>query len=100
MSPFMTTLVAILVLHGSLRADEPDTTASAARLPTLFIIGDSTVKNGSGKGVDGLWGWGDPIADSFDKAKIRRLNTAVVVEGLKGLKDVTLSRSLSDAPKD
>jgi hypothetical protein len=27
--------------------------------PTIFIIGDSTVKNGSGKGDGGLWGWGD-----------------------------------------
>src|SRR2546428_8971563 len=37
------------------------------RLPTLFIIGDSTVKN-SGKG---LLGWGDPIANFFDQTKIK-----------------------------
>jgi len=26
--------------------------------PVLYIIGDSTVQNGSGKGADLLWGWG------------------------------------------
>jgi len=26
--------------------------------PVVFTIGDSTVKNGSGTGSDGLWGWG------------------------------------------
>jgi lysophospholipase L1-like esterase len=72
----MTTLATILVLHGSTRADQPETTTSAPSLPTLFIIGDSTVKNGSGKGADGLWGWGDPIAAAFDKSKIRVENRA------------------------
>jgi hypothetical protein len=27
--------------------------------PTVWLIGDSPVKNGSGKGAGGLWGWGD-----------------------------------------
>ena len=26
--------------------------------PTVYIIGDSTVKNGQGDGAGGLWGWG------------------------------------------
>ncbi|WP_223284610.1 hypothetical protein [Hymenobacter qilianensis] len=26
--------------------------------PTLYLIGDSTVKNGKGNGDGGLWGWG------------------------------------------
>jgi beta-galactosidase len=47
------------------------------RLPTLFIIGDSTVKNGSGKGDSGLWGWGYPIAAFFDKTKINVQNRAL-----------------------
>jgi len=25
--------------------------------PVLYIIGDSTVQNGSGRGSDPLWGW-------------------------------------------
>jgi hypothetical protein len=27
--------------------------------PTIYLIGGSTVKNGSGKGDGGFWGWGD-----------------------------------------
>ena len=47
------------------------------RLPTLWVIGDSTVRNGSGTGGDGLWGWGDPIADFFDSTRIRVVNRAL-----------------------
>ena len=46
--------------------------AQEKRLPTLFIIGDSTVKN-SGKG---LLGWGDPIASFFDQTKVKIDNRA------------------------
>lgn len=41
-------------------------------LPTLFIIGDSTVNN-SGEGMEG---WGNVIGDSFDKTKINIVNQA------------------------
>jgi lysophospholipase L1-like esterase len=44
--------------------------------PTLFIIGDSTVKNGSGKGDGGLWGWGDFIYQQMDTSKITVRNYA------------------------
>lgn len=50
--------------------------APAQGLPTIFIIGDSTVKNGSGNGGGGLWGWGDFIAKYFDPAKIKIENRA------------------------
>lgn len=40
--------------------------ASTQQLATLFIIGDSTVNNHT----QGLLGWGDPIAASFDTVKI------------------------------
>jgi len=43
------------------------------KLPTLWIIGDSTVKNGT----RGLQGWGDPIAAWFDTAKINICNRAL-----------------------
>ena len=46
-------------------------------LPTLFLIGDSTVRNGRGDGAGGQWGWGEPIADYFDAAKINVVNRAV-----------------------
>lgn len=40
------------------------------KLPTLWIIGDSTVKNNT----QGLLGWGDPIAELFDTTKINVCN--------------------------
>ncbi|WP_192350123.1 rhamnogalacturonan acetylesterase [Algoriphagus sp. Y33] len=45
--------------------------------PTLFLIGDSTVKNGQGDGAGGLWGWGDFIAPYFDQDKIKVQNHAL-----------------------
>jgi len=44
--------------------------------PTLFLIGDSTVKNGSGKGEGALWGWGDFLYEEFDTTKIHLENKA------------------------
>jgi rhamnogalacturonan acetylesterase len=44
--------------------------------PTLYIIGDSTVKNGSGKGGGGLWGWGDFMYEQLDTMKISIRNFA------------------------
>ncbi len=44
---------------------------------TFYIIGDSTVKNGSGSGSDKLWGWGRFIADYFDTTKINIRNEAI-----------------------
>ena len=40
------------------------------QLPTLFLIGDSTVRNGHGTGTGGQWGWGDFLAPYFDTNKI------------------------------
>lgn len=46
------------------------------KLPTLFLVGDSTVKNGSGNGENKQWGWGEPLVAFFDPAKITVLNRA------------------------
>jgi len=46
-------------------------------LPSLFLIGDSTVRNGRGDGAGGQWGWGEPIVDYFDAAKINVVNRAM-----------------------
>lgn len=46
-------------------------------LPTLFLIGDSTVRNGRGDGSNGQWGWGEPLVDYFDAAKITVVNRAL-----------------------
>ncbi|MFD2162154.1 rhamnogalacturonan acetylesterase [Paradesertivirga mongoliensis] len=46
--------------------------------PTLFLIGDSTVRHGSkGMGDGGRWGWGDLIAAYFDTTKISVKNEAL-----------------------
>jgi rhamnogalacturonan acetylesterase len=45
--------------------------------PTIWLIGDSTVKNGSGKGQDGLWGWGDRLYTVIDTNKISIRNHAI-----------------------
>ncbi len=47
------------------------------KLPNLFLVGDSTVRNGKGDGAGGQWGWGDPIATFFDPKKINVVNRAV-----------------------
>src|SRR2546427_2880200 len=47
-----------------------------AKPPTLFLIGDSTVRNGAGDGANKQWGWGEPVAAYFDTAKITVLNRA------------------------
>jgi rhamnogalacturonan endolyase len=42
--------------------------------PTLWIIGDSTVRNGGG---GGQWGWGEPLAERFDPERIDVKNRAI-----------------------
>jgi rhamnogalacturonan acetylesterase len=49
---------------------------TAPELPTLYLIGDSTVRNGRGDGGNGQWGWGEPLGSYFDASKIRVLNRA------------------------
>lgn len=47
-------------------------------LPTLWLIGDSTVKEGRDNGVDGgRWGWGRELARYFDLARINIENQAL-----------------------
>lgn len=46
-------------------------------LPTLWIIGDSTVRNGQGDGANGQWGWGDEIAPYFNAHKLNVVNRAL-----------------------
>ncbi len=64
-------------------ADDPRPVEDAAKiaaapaanvaLPTLFIVGDSTVRNGTA----GQTGWGEVIAPYFDSKKINVLNRAI-----------------------
>ena len=68
-------LNASLVVEGLKRIESPLETYLAP--PTLWLIGDSTVRNGRGDGAGGQWGWGEPLVDLFDPAKISVVNRAV-----------------------
>jgi lysophospholipase L1-like esterase len=58
---------------GWLNLPEPANPA----LPSLVLIGDSTVRNGGGDGANGQWGWGDPIAELFDRTRLNVVNRAI-----------------------
>lgn len=45
--------------------------------PTLYIIGDSTVKNGDGTGKNLQWGWGSVVDTYFDTTRISIRNHAI-----------------------
>jgi lysophospholipase L1-like esterase len=45
--------------------------------PVLYIIGDSTVKNGKGDGSNGQWGWGSILSTHFDTTRIAVKNQAL-----------------------
>jgi lysophospholipase L1-like esterase len=51
--------------------------AKNPNLPTLYLVGDSTVRNGRGDGANGQWGWGEPLVDYFDPDKINVVNRAI-----------------------
>ncbi len=74
--PKTLTANALLPLNRE-RATFPLPEPANPKLPTVFIIGDSTVRNGRGEGANGLWGWGEPIADFFDPSRINVVNRAI-----------------------
>ncbi|MBC7368736.1 MAG: rhamnogalacturonan acetylesterase [Undibacterium sp.] len=59
------------------RASRAQPVPADPKLPTLFLIGDSTVRNGQGDGNNGQWGWGEPLVTLFDPKKINVVNRAV-----------------------
>jgi lysophospholipase L1-like esterase len=75
---------ALFLAVGLLRADDARPVVDASKvpfekianaaLPTLFIVGDSTVRSG---GVDGKVGWGECLAPFFDTNKINVVNRAI-----------------------
>ena len=90
-------LAAVLVCGGSALAQvqpaqtpsptDPAVTATAKslnlpvpknpKLPTLWLVSDSTVRNGHGDGAQGQWGWGEPLVAFFNPAKINVVNRAI-----------------------
>jgi lysophospholipase L1-like esterase len=59
--------------NGWLNLPEPADPA----LPSLVLIGDSTVRNGCGDGAGGQWGWGDSLPAHVDLSKLNVVNRAV-----------------------
>jgi len=56
----------------SIAAQTPSPSALNPKLPTLFVVGDSTANNNA----NGAQGWGEPFIAYFDAAKINVLNRA------------------------
>jgi lysophospholipase L1-like esterase len=80
------TIILIGLLAGHLLAQTNEPSARPHRLenmpanpglPSLFLIGDSTVRNGQGRGDGGQWGWGDFLAPYFDTNQINVVNRAL-----------------------
>ncbi len=46
-------------------------------LPTLWLVGDSTVRTGRGRGEGGQFGWGDPLENAFDQSQLNVVNRAM-----------------------
>lgn len=57
------------IVAGSTRKNE--------KAPVVFLIGDSTVKNGRGTGDGGQWGWGSFFDRFFDTSRISIENHAL-----------------------
>ncbi len=67
----------IVPYPAPLAAKIPLPSPQNAALPSLILIGDSTVRNGRGDGANGQWGWGEPLVDLFDTSRINVVNRAV-----------------------
>jgi lysophospholipase L1-like esterase len=83
-------LLSLLLISPTLLAVDPATEPASTKKPTLYIIGDSTVKNGADNGSNGQWGWGHILPFYFDSTKINVVNDA-----LGG----TSSRTFFETPK-
>ena len=48
-----------------------------AGIPTVWLVGDSTVRNGRGDGANNQMGWGDELAPYLDLNKVNLVNRAI-----------------------
>ena len=46
-------------------------------IPTIWLVGDSTVRNGRGDGANNQMGWGDELAQYFNTDKVNIVNRAI-----------------------
>lgn len=63
----------LLMCAANFQGQTPSFTTSSA-LPSLFLVGDSTMQTGTGNGEHGPWGWGSEVISSFDSTKIHVYN--------------------------
>jgi lysophospholipase L1-like esterase len=88
LKPLLTLLAAAILLtplpenisaqtNPPIRAQRVENLPANPNLPSLFLIGDSTVRNGSGKGDGGQWGWGDFLAPFFNTNQLNVVNRAL-----------------------
>jgi rhamnogalacturonan acetylesterase len=70
------TLALVLLLAPAVRAQDSTSPTTPTLHPALFLVGDSTVKTGTGNGERGPWGWGSELIPFFDPAKIHVYNEA------------------------
>lgn len=74
--------------------------ASDSDKPTLYLIGDSTVRTGRrGDGENGQWGWGAPIADFFDRSRLNVENHAMGGTSSRTFRTLGLWRAVLDKVK-
>jgi lysophospholipase L1-like esterase len=74
--------------------------ASDSARPTLYLIGDSTVRTGRrGNGENGQWGWGAPIADFFDRSRLNVENHAMGGTSSRTFRTLGLWRAVLDKVK-
>jgi len=73
------TTAPIFSINDASRPDEivAGSTRKNENAPVVFLIGDSTVKNGRGKGDNEQWGWGSFFEQFFDTTHISIENHAL-----------------------
>ena len=57
------------------------------KLPSIYLVGDSTVRTGRGDGGGGQWGWGDYLGAHLDLEKVNLVNRAVGGTGVRSFRD-------------
>jgi len=74
-----TTTAPIFSVDVAARPDQivSGSTRKSKNAPVVMLIGDSTMKNGRGKGDSGQWGWGSFFEQFFDTTRISVENHAL-----------------------
>ncbi|MBN1868304.1 rhamnogalacturonan acetylesterase [Candidatus Sumerlaeota bacterium] len=70
-------LLPVVLLSCVLNPGPAQVAAAPDGKPTLWLIGDSTVRCGRGDGAGNMWGWGSVIAHHFDPNRIHAQNRAL-----------------------